>query len=297
VLSEEIFTSASTDPQALFDHHVLEKKIQEVITAAEIQPSAMLEDPGVEMDDTKCRTFVVTSRLRGAGASAVLMRTYGTLSHDPFKARIWEAARATSAAPTFFLPIKINGVAYGDGAMGWNNPTQEALNEAHHIWPNRPIGCLVSLGTGLEDAVQLMESTEHPLGGITGKALQTVSPKLEFRLKAAKYCAECVTSCERVHVDIDRNLLSNGLDGKYFRLNIPQGMGKIQLEEWKKCGDIEALAMDYMESGEGLRAKQMVAKILLDSGSSSAIGESIETGQGLQARARSQNQSHRTYDY
>jgi Patatin-like phospholipase len=283
VLSKEIFTSASTDPQALFDHAVLEKKIQEVIAAAKIEPSAMLEDPEVEMDDTKCRTFVVTTRLRGAGASAVLMRTYGTLHYDPFEAQIWEAARATSAAPTFFLPIKIDGVAYGDGGMGWNNPTHEAINEAHQIWPGRPIGCLVSLGTGLEDAVQLMGSTEHPVGGITGKALHTVSQKLEFRLKVAKYCVDCVTSCERVHEDIARNLLGNGLDGKYFRLNIPQGMAKIQLEEWEKREDIEALAMDYMDSGEVVRVKQAVATILLDSGSSSVTGKSNGTGQGLQA--------------
>jgi patatin-like phospholipase/acyl hydrolase len=35
--------------------------------------------------------------------------------------KIWEAARATSAAPTYFRGIKLGGVEYVDGGLGFNN--------------------------------------------------------------------------------------------------------------------------------------------------------------------------------
>eukprot|EP01104_Vermistella_antarctica_P017878 TRINITY_DN6440_c0_g2_i1.p1 TRINITY_DN6440_c0_g2~~TRINITY_DN6440_c0_g2_i1.p1 ORF type:complete len:1389 (+),score=333.25 TRINITY_DN6440_c0_g2_i1:268-4434(+) len=35
-----------------------------------------------------------------------------------------------------------------DGRERWNNPTRFSLYEASAEWPNRPVGCIVSLGTG-----------------------------------------------------------------------------------------------------------------------------------------------------
>lgn len=37
--------------------------------------------------------------------------------------KIWEAARATSAAPAYFERLKYKGEEFIDGGMGWNNPT------------------------------------------------------------------------------------------------------------------------------------------------------------------------------
>jgi len=36
--------------------------------------------------------------------------------------KIWEAARATSAAPTYFPRIKLDEYEYVDGGVGFNNP-------------------------------------------------------------------------------------------------------------------------------------------------------------------------------
>lgn len=64
---------------------------------------------------------------------------------------IWEACRATSAAPTFFPPIAIGNppTLYVDGGLGYNNPIRELLDEVKDLWPTRPTACIVSLGTGL----------------------------------------------------------------------------------------------------------------------------------------------------
>jgi predicted acylesterase/phospholipase RssA len=57
---------------------------------------------------------------------------------------------ASAAAPTYFPPVTHpdTKVQYVDGAITSNNPSMLAIQEARALWPGRPIGCLVSLGTG-----------------------------------------------------------------------------------------------------------------------------------------------------
>lgn len=44
-----------------------------------------------------------------------------------------QAIRATTAAPTFFPPLMINGALYSDGALLCNNPSAVAFHEAKVI--------------------------------------------------------------------------------------------------------------------------------------------------------------------
>jgi hypothetical protein len=65
----------------------------------------------------------------------------------------WPAHRqllASTAAPTFFPPVvdPQSAIRYVDGGIVANNPSSIAVQEARAIWPGRPIGCIVSLGTG-----------------------------------------------------------------------------------------------------------------------------------------------------
>jgi predicted acylesterase/phospholipase RssA len=64
----------------------------------------------------------------------VLFRTYDSPYHPAAEWTIWEAGRATSAAPNFFKQIKIGrpGLeeAFVDGGMGNNNPISSLLLEA-----------------------------------------------------------------------------------------------------------------------------------------------------------------------
>src|SRR5213078_4792779 len=95
----------------------------------------------------QCKAFVVAVPTK-AGGVPVRLRTYDTETDLAIPASIWQAARATSAALTYLPPIIIDDVEYCDGGFGWNNPVEEAIAEAHMLWPKRPIGCLVSVGTG-----------------------------------------------------------------------------------------------------------------------------------------------------
>jgi predicted acylesterase/phospholipase RssA len=67
---------------------------------------------------------------------------------------MWQAARATSAAPTYFEPVKLDSpsgddyFALIDGGVYANNPAMCAYAEARSIWPEETDFLVVSLGTG-----------------------------------------------------------------------------------------------------------------------------------------------------
>ncbi|MBA7473271.1 hypothetical protein ES707_08606 [subsurface metagenome] len=61
---------------------------------------------------------------------------------------LWEAALATSAAPTYFPAVRIGERTLIDGGVFANNPSVIALAEARLMWPGDDV-LLVSLGTGI----------------------------------------------------------------------------------------------------------------------------------------------------
>src|ERR1700690_2286849 len=86
-------------------------------------------------------------------SSPRIFRTYEVRSNQSYNCEIWEAARATSAAPTFFKRIRIGEKGleeeFVDGGLGCNNPIRQVLEEAEIAFgPGRRIACIVSIGTG-----------------------------------------------------------------------------------------------------------------------------------------------------
>lgn len=81
-------------------------------------------------------------------------KRHRALDDSDFNWPMWQAARATSAAPTYFEPAKLdaeNGKDYFaliDGGVFANNPAMCAYAEARHIWPKETSFLVVSLGTG-----------------------------------------------------------------------------------------------------------------------------------------------------
>ena len=149
---------------------------------------------------------------------------------------IWEAARATTAAPTIFKAIVIGEPGqiperFVDGGIKCNNPIKEVMDEAIHLFGNdRPLGILLSLGTG------------HPgtIGMSAPDAFQKILPtQLITVLK------NLATDCESTAADVERQL--KNVSDRYFRFNVTHGAGAVSLEEWKKMGEVQAHTKAYLQ--------------------------------------------------
>jgi hypothetical protein len=253
--AKQIFNSTLKPSRAKFDHEILEQHVKEVLQGKGMDSHVMLQNP----DPDACKTFIVATSTRAAG-TPVLMRTYNNFpSVEAFPAMVWQAARATTAAPAFFLPILIDDIEYSDGGTGFNNPIELAINEAHDLWPYRSIGCLVSIGTGLEEAIQLGSDAK----GFARTLLSISSARTAFNIDVAEWCVALLTSCHSKHLQLKNQARRLGIHETYFRFDVPQGMSKIGLDEWEKLPDMIVLTERYMTCDKS-EEKESVAKHLLD---------------------------------
>src|SRR6267143_3223743 len=163
----------------------------------------------------------------------VLFRTYQ--SHKThLHCKVWEVARATSAAPTFFKSIEIgNKQPFVDGGLGCNNPSRVVLDEAEAVFGAHQIGCLVSIGTGQADIINIKKP---------GFLQQILPTDVVKALKAIS------TDCEAKHEEM-LHLFGNS-PNTYFCLNVEQGMQGIELSEWDKLANVEAHTTTYLRRKE-----------------------------------------------
>ena len=150
-------------------------------------------------------------------------------------AKIWEAARATSAASGFFDSITIgkHGQEYVDAGLGCNNPVDEVWTEAQDIWSPEEdnlaasVKCFISIGTGNPGTSPI----EHGAFKVFTKTLKDIATETE---KTAENFAKR-----------NRGLF---FQQRYFRFNVDQGLQSVGLEEFKKEKEIASATSSYMES-------------------------------------------------
>ena len=153
-------------------------------------------------------------------------RSYESAWNQLDDVAIWQACRATSAAPTYFPPAIIGNppVAYVDGALGYNNPIRALMDELRHLWPNHGVGCIISIGTGVP--------TPRDVG-------RSIKPLLET-MKAMS------TDTERVAREVKDEIIYSH-PGRYFRFNVQRGLEGVGLEEWKEMDRVKTVTVDYLQ--------------------------------------------------
>ncbi|KAJ7888025.1 hypothetical protein B0H13DRAFT_1888574 [Mycena leptocephala] len=214
-LSKEVFSDVkSQGSDGRFKASKLEKAIKGIVGT-----HSASQDPEEGMEDTRenpCKTSV----------QRIL---------SPIDCTIWQAGRATSAAPTFFKQIRIGppGIeeAFVDGGMGQNNPIAALLLEAQVMFPGHQIACIISLGTGQPHTIKIPKPS----------LLQRVFP-----LDVIEAIKGIATDCEKQH-----QLSAHHFDPVphvYFRFNVERGMQDIQLNQWERLGDVAANARQYLLS-------------------------------------------------
>lgn len=125
---------------------------------------------------TNTKFAAVCSRVNMFPPQPYILRNYNHPDQEPGDGvvtldgsatlRVWEAVRATAAAPGYFDPVIKDNLHLVDGAMTYNNPIALAIMEAKALWPNQPIGLLVSCGTGARPP--------HPIDVTMGSLLSDI---------------------------------------------------------------------------------------------------------------------------
>ena len=164
-----------------------------------------------------------------------------------YNCEIWEAARATSAAPTFFSAIEIgptgSKVRYVDAGLGYNNPVKQVVAEAAtYFGSDALVTCVVSIGTGQPK----ISSYDKP--GLFQNAIPT---KLVDTLR------DITTDCETTAEDMRKRCRNN--PGIYYRLNVNRGLDAIQLDEWERMHDVTQHTTNYLQLED---VKQQVENIV-----------------------------------
>ena len=123
---------------------------------------------------------------------------------------MWEAVRASAAAPTYFEEVKLGNNLHQDGGVLVNNPTSVALSEAKNIWPGTPLQCVMSIGTG-----QTFSSRKDPNMSDLSNPPNSKSPNtLSWKGKFLKVL-DSATDTESVHHTLMELLPPH----QYFRFN------------------------------------------------------------------------------
>lgn len=156
--------------------------------------------------------------------------------------KIWEACRATSAAPSFFDPITIGQAnqKFIDGAAaGYNNPVRVVHQEAKHVWPDREF-FLISIGTG--------GAQRKRFAGNLGRVAKAV----------AKILTDTEIPTDSFFKD-HKDMVEKHL---FFRFNVAQGLEDVGLEEYKELNTIADATQTYLDTGEiGQKMKMCIEKL------------------------------------
>lgn len=272
------------DDQCRFNYKQLESVIQGVVKKKLGDDNAIMAD--VTENPPPIPTFVVATKALHADGPPTLFRSYRCAGHNADRCAIWEAGRATSAAPTFFKPMKIKvplpGATYVDGGLAHNNPAELALAEARKIWTKARRFCLVSIGTGRQSSVKLLNVTrssstvrdDQEQGSLVGWIFSmipgaTTASRVPSGMVALKNiveaCVKLTTNSEPVHERIYRQMQTARPNRalRYHRFNVDRDMDDIGLQEWQKIEEMASHTAAYMEEAEKIAKKDSCVQDLI----------------------------------
>jgi len=215
-----------------------------------------LEDP---LGPECCRTFVMAVAEGSVGPEPSRIRTYysdtdqsrtRTTTDQATDWTVWQAARATSTFPSFSKSITLGNLPTSkEVGFGFYNPAKEALAEAHRIWPDRKIGCLVSIGSGIET------TTKFRTGVLTAL-------RKRFRTKlTAETLRQIDVDCKRTADEVWLSCNQKGIG--YFRLSA-FGDPFLGLSEYKWLNDVIAITEKYLSASESVRSTGEISRCLVE---------------------------------
>ncbi|KAI1638581.1 acyl transferase/acyl hydrolase/lysophospholipase [Biscogniauxia mediterranea] len=220
-------------PGGAYSAKALEMAIKEVIRTqckdmrCAVEKKCSHEDAPFR-DNTCVKTVVLAMTKENTDAMPTLFKTFDSTATFQ-DCTIWEVARATSAATTFFKSIKCgrDRIEFIDAAFGFNNPCEVLIKEAkkHFHQASMEQFRILSIGTGLGDVVTIQDTRTSIIRAL--KSIATTSKKVADRLDA-----------------------EYGDTNQYYRLNVDRGLEDVTLADWEKASKISAHTHNYLQEKE-----------------------------------------------
>lgn len=184
------------------------------------------------------KIVAVSSIVSGPRLEPFLFRNYDysprvvSMYRGSHQAELWEAARASAAAPGYFEEFKYGNDIHQDGGILVNNPTALAIHECKRLWPDEPLQCVISLGNGRYEPQPPPTPATPNFTGLKNKLMKII---------------DSATDTEAVHT-----ILHDLLDPMvYFRFN-PYLSEMISLDETRpeKIAQLQKDACMYSRRNE-----------------------------------------------
>ncbi|XP_007245084.3 calcium-independent phospholipase A2-gamma [Astyanax mexicanus] len=217
-----------------WSHAFYDSQTWEEILKQRMGPSLLIDTA----KDPNCPKVAAVSTVvnRGLPLKAYVFRNYnflpGVRSHylGSCQHKMWQALRASSAAPGYFQEYVLGSDLHQDGGLLINNPTALAIHECKCLWPNTPVQCVVSLGTGRYETA--------------GKSSSGTYTSLKTKLT---HVISSATDTEEVHTMLDALLPPD----TYFRFN-PYMSEDIPLDESRaeRLNFLQTEGQRYLERNE-----------------------------------------------
>jgi hypothetical protein len=172
------------------------------------------------------------------GAPPTKFKTYN-IGDDFRQCQIWEVARATCAATTFFPSIACGHqeIEFIDAGFGHNNPSEVLTSEAEDVFHGKPSDCILSIGTGLRGVIAIKDN----------------------RLSIVNALNKMATNSEAVH----RRLAKRLPEELCFRFDVTLGLDDITLSDWEKSSRVSAYTANYLANIHVERSINRCARILV----------------------------------
>lgn len=172
------------------------------------------------------RSVVLAITKANVDTGPTLLTTYDSSTNFQ-DCTIWQVARATSAATTFFKSIELgrDKIEFIDAGFGYNNPCEVLIGEAKKQSPDRSQLQILSIGTGLGDVVSIRNSRRSILKAL--KAMASTSKAVASRM-GDRYTE----------------------NGTYCRFNVERGLEDIELSDWQEASTIATHTLNYLRENE-----------------------------------------------
>ncbi|KAJ6011672.1 hypothetical protein N7451_003084 [Penicillium sp. IBT 35674x] len=248
---------------AFYSAETLEKVIKALLRKK--LPAGEDADNALLLDDKEnpCKIFLMAVREEaGNNRGPVFLRSYTNDLEVPdadlAKIKLWEAARATSAAPAYFKPLEVGRMKLVDGGLLANNPLGWLWTEVLGVYgPTRETDCFLSIGTGMASNVAVAQPGFNFKGAMmsfASIATNTESTHLLFR-----YLVDAFAPSPQVK--------------KYWRLNVAKEKEGSNPKDYEDPGQLDAVA--EIEKLKGWTKEWIAAQLDVIKPCSEAIEKSL----------------------